>query len=121
MRLFESAREAPCFLLFALAGAILGMIYDLLYLLRRSKKVFVRRCADVIFLAAYALIGYTCARKGNHGALPFYCLLGLVTGFAAGRFGIGFFLKKLIDFSAKKCYDIGSDLKEKKWFRHLIR
>ena len=119
MRLFESSRQAPLFLLFFLLGAVLSAVYDLLYLFRRGGKTLPTVFSDILFVVIVFVSASYCAYAANAGALRWYFLAAALTGFALGRAVWGFFLKKTIDFAADFCYNLYRRFSETRLARFL--
>ena len=85
--------QARAFLAMALCGALLGVVYDALGLLRRGKLM--TAAADLLFgvLAAAAVIAAAlmlCCEAYRH-----YTLLGACAGFALYQCSIGTFVRYL--------------------------
>lgn len=115
MRLFESARQAPLFAVFFCVGAVLGAVYDILYVFRKENKKAAINISDIFFcLCFFALFALT-AWLFNSGEVRWHFFLALFAGFCVERVSLGFFIKKLIDFTAKIVYNLGekSDIKSK--------
>lgn len=119
MRLLESGRQAPLFLLFFLLGAALAAVYDVLYLFRRGGKALPTVLSDVLFVLTVFVSASYCAFSANAGALRWYFLAGSLLGFALGRAVWGFFLKKTIDFAAEICYNLSRRFSETRLARFL--
>lgn len=103
MRLFESARQAPLFAVFFCVGAVLGLIYDVLYILRKGKTV---NLSDILFCICFFVLFSLFAYIFNSGEVHWYFFLAAICGFCAERVSLGFFIKKLIDFIAKIVYNL---------------
>lgn len=108
MRLFESARQAPLFAVFFCAGVIAGAVYDVLYVFRRGRKTV--HLSDGIFSLCYFVIFAFFAYIFNSGEVHWYFFPAVFSGFCAERVSLGFFIKKLIDFTAKIVYNLGEEL-----------
>ena len=119
MRLLESGRQAPLFLLFFLLGAALAAVYDLLYLFRRGGKTLPTVFSDVLFVLIVFVSASACALAANAGALHGYFLAASLAGFALGRAVWGYFLKKTIDFAADLCYNLHRRFSETRLARFL--
>ncbi len=106
MKLFESSRQAPLFLIFACCGILLGIIYDILYIFRRRKKSIALHAADAFFSICFFAFTALCALIYNSGKLEWYYFAGLATGFTLEHFTLGSFIKISIDFFAKILYNL---------------
>lgn len=110
--MFETARQIPLFLAFLLLGAILGAVYDVLYVLR-LKRGFLCALGDACFCVCFFVLMAFFTYKLNFGQMRFYFLLGAFLGFLLERISIGYFIKIFIDFWAKILYNLSVYIKRK--------
>ena len=106
MRLFESARQAPLFVLFFCAGVIAGAVYDVFYIFRCGKKNAAIYLSDILFSFCFFAVFAFFAYFFNSGEIHWYFFPAVFLGFCAERASLGFFIKKLIDFITKIVYNL---------------
>ena len=121
MNLFESARQAPLFLLFCICGIALGAAYDVLYVFRQKRSGVFMHISDFIFVLLYFSVIGICAYVSNKGKIEWFFFLAVLCGFLLERISIGWFIKKFIDFFAKVIYNLNVKLKESGVFKRLSK
>lgn len=103
--MFETARQIPLFFSFLLQGVVLGVIYDVLSILRIKNKLLVA-IADILFCICFFALTALFAIKLNFGQMRLYFILAMFLGFLLERISIGFFIKIFIDFWIKILYNL---------------
>lgn len=106
MRLFESSRQAPLFLLFICCGILQGLVYDTFYLFRRRRKGVLMHLSDFLFAVFFLVSTAFFAYIGNKGELRWFFFLGILAGFCVERATAGYFIKIFIDFLAGFIYNL---------------
>ena len=106
MRLFESSRQAPLFLLFICCGILQGLVYDLFYLFRRNRKGVLIHISDLLFSLFFLLSTAFTAYIGNKGELQWFFFLGILVGFYIEISTSGYFIKIFIDFFTGFIYNL---------------
>lgn len=110
--MFETARQIPLFISFLLQGAVLGVVYDVLYFLRLKNKALIV-VADILFSACFFCLTAFFAIKLNFGQMRAYFIFAIFIGFLLERISIGYFIKIFIDFWAKILYNLYDCLRQK--------
>ncbi len=121
MKLFETSRQAPLFIVFICAGIILGIIYDILYVFRYKRNPFIMAIGDILFSAIFFFIMLYFITKFNSGAPKIFMFFAVFLGFCAERFSLGNFIKIFIDFFVKILYNLCRRLNIKKYLKMLLK
>lgn len=121
MKLFESLRQAPLFVVFFCLGVILAAIYDVFYLFRYKRNPVLTGISDIIFSLLFFILTVAFVIKFNSGALKFFMFFAIFCGFTIARLTLGTFIKIFIDFFVKILYNLYRRLNMGKFFKALLK
>lgn len=121
MKLFESSRQAPLFVVFFCLGVILAVIYDVFYLFRYKRKPVITGISDIIFSCLFFILTAYFIQKFNSGALKIFMFFAIFCGFTVSRLTLGTFIKIFIDFFVKILYNLYKRLNMGKFFNALLK
>lgn len=121
MKLFESLRQAPLFVVFFCLGVMLAIIYDIFYLFRYKRKPALTAISDIIFSMAFFVLTVYFIQTFNSGALKIFMFFAMFCGFTVARLTLGTFIKIFIDFFVKILYNLYRRLNMGKFFKALLK
>jgi len=104
--LFETIRQIPQLLAMLYCGIILGILYDLLGLLRRTGLAWLVHIADILFCAATLLCCSVFVLVASEGNIRFYHFLGIILGFLLESKGLKPIIKFLLDILLMTLYNL---------------
>ena len=104
MRLFETARQTPLFLVFFLTGTALGALYDLLGIFRKNKTSLI--VSDVFFSITFTVVTGAVSYFFNSGEFHLYFYFGEALGILTEHKTLGYFIKISMDFFQKILYNL---------------
>ena len=90
--------QAYLFLVFALNGIFIGILFDFFRILRKSFKTvnFITNIEDILFWILTGLSIIYCMYNFSGGALRFFMLLGLILGILLYMLTLSDFLVKIV-------------------------
>ncbi len=117
--LFESTRQLPLFLVFICMGIMLGAVYDILSILRKTPAL--TAFSDLLFATAFLFFTVFFVERFNSGRLHFFMFFACLFGFVAERATLGFFIKIFIDFFLNLIYNLYVRLRIDKFFKIVFK
>ncbi len=121
MKLFESARQTPLFLVFICLGAVLGIVYDIFYVFRKRRRGIFIHLSDILFSLIFFLLTAMTCHLFNSGKLEIYLFSGIFLGFCVERATLGNFIKFSIDFLAKILYNLCIRFKVSETLKRMLK
>ena len=121
MRLFETSRQLPLFVVFFCLGVILAIIYDIFYLFRQKRNPVLMGVSDIIFSAVFFVLTAYFIQTFNSGSVKFFMFFAIIFGFTIERLTLGNFIKIFIDFLMKILYNLYRRLNVSKFIKALLK